>query len=322
MDDNRKHQDTDFSEDDMRLLYALGEATGDLPSADETQSAWAAFEAKHRTDSRRRRSRKAAKWALAAAAAVAVVVLVMPWQRLRDVTEGLETFTAMYVPQHVEQTVKGGNAVISTPAATTLQAVLPDGTRVLLGASSRIEYPRNFDGLQTREVKLTGKARFEVKHDAAKPFTVHADGLDARVLGTVFDVSTYPGTHGSVTLYSGKVQVSAGGGVRPETLKPGQRAMFDGKQGLKVTAVDMQAAAGWSNGMFSFDDARLEDVMAEIGAWYNVSVSFLSRKPLDVRVHFNIPRTVTLRQAVEALNDMGMAVFSYDGKRISVSDKK
>lgn len=32
MDDNRKHQDTDFSEDDMRLLYALGEATGDLPS--------------------------------------------------------------------------------------------------------------------------------------------------------------------------------------------------------------------------------------------------------------------------------------------------
>ena len=226
MDDNRKHQDTDFSEDDMRLLYALGEATGDLPSAGETQSAWAAFEAKHRTDIRRRRSRKAAIWALAAAAAVAIVVLVMPWQRLRDVTEGLETFTAMDVPQHVEQTMKGGNTVISTPAATTLQAVLPDGTRVLLGASSRIEYPRSFDGLTAREVKLTGKARFEVKHDAAKPFIVHADGLDARVLGTVFDVSTYPGTHGSVTLYSGKVQVSAGNGVRPETLKPGQRAML------------------------------------------------------------------------------------------------
>lgn len=321
MDDNRKHQDTDFSEDDMRLLYALGEATGDLPSAGETQSAWAAFEAKHRTDSRRRRSRKAAIWALTATAAVAIVVLVMPWQRLRDVTEGLETFTAMDVPQHVEQTVKGGNAIISTPAATTLQAVLPDGTRVLLGASSRIEYPRSFDGLQTREVKLTGKARFEVKHDAAKPFTVHADGLDARVLGTVFDVSIYPGTHGSVTLYSGKVQVSAGGGVRPETLKPGQRAMFDGRQGLKVTAVDTQAAAGWSHGMFSFDDARLEDVMAEIGAWYNVSVSFLSRKPLDVRVHFNIPRTVTLRQAVEALNDMGIATFRYDGKRMVVKEK-
>ena len=321
MDDNRKHQDTDFSEDDMRLLYALGEATGDLPSAGETQSAWAAFEAKHRTDSRRRRSRKAAIWTLTATAAVAIVVLVMPWQRLRDVAEGLETFTAMDVSQHVEQTVKGGNAIISTPAATTLQAVLPDGTRVLLGASSRIEYPRSFDGLQTREVKLTGKARFEVKHDAAKPFTVHADGLDARVLGTVFDVSIYPGTHGSVTLYSGKVQVSAGGGVRPETLKPGQRAMFDGRQGLKVTAVDTQAAAGWSHGMFSFDDARLEDVMAEIGAWYNVSVSFLSRKPLDVRVHFNIPRSITLQQVVEALNDMGIAAFRYDGKRMVVKEK-
>lgn len=136
-----------------------------------------------------------------------------------------------------------------------------------------------------------------------------------------FDVSTYPGTHGSVTLYSGKVQVSAGNGDRSETLKPGQRAMLDGKQGLKVTAVDMQAAAGWSNGMFSFDDARLEDVMAEIGAWYNVSVSSLSRKPLDVRVHFNIPRTVTLQQAVEALNDMGIAAFRYDGKRVVVKEK-
>lgn len=322
MNDSRKHQDTDFSEDDMRLLYALGEATGDLPSADETQSAWAAFESGHRTEGRQRRSRKAAIWALAAAAAVAIVVLVMPWQRLRNVTEGFEAFTAMDIPQHVEQTERGGNTIISTPAATTLQAVLPDGTRVLLGASSRMEYPRSFDGQQTREVKLTGKARFEVKHDDAKPFIVHAGGLDARVLGTVFDVSTYPGTRGSVTLYSGKVQVSAGNGGSPETLKPGQQAMLDGKQGLKVATVDMEVAAGWSRGMFSFDDARLEDVMAEIGAWYNVSVSFLSRRPLDVRVHFNIPRSMTLQQAVGALNDMGMAAFSYDGKRISVSDKK
>ena len=185
-----------------------------------------------------------------------------------------------------------------------------------------MEYPKDFNGKPAREVKLVGMARFDVRHDNKRPFTVHAEGLDARVLGTVFDVSTYPGASRKVTLYSGKVQVCDAGGGPAETLKPGYQAVFSGKRGIKVSPADLQAAAGWSRGMFCFDNARLEDVMREVGAWYNVSVVFVSRKPLGVRVHFNIPRSMSLQQVVEALNDMGAAVFSYDGKRVEISEKR
>lgn len=322
MNDNTKRHDTDFSKADLDLLCALGEATGDIPQDGDTQAAWAEFAAKHRAKDRRRHTVKMVIWAAVAVAAVALVAVLLPWQRLSTSGDALEAFAAMDVPQGVEQSESGGSITVCTPAATVQPVVLPDGTHVLLGAGSRLEYEKDFNGKQAREVKLVGMARFEVRHDSHRPFTVHAEGLDARVLGTVFDVSTYPGASRKVTLYSGKVQVSDGGGGRAETLKPGHQAVLSGKRGIDVSPVDLQAAAGWSRGMFCFDNARLEDVMREVGAWYNVSVVFTSRKPLDVRVHFNIPRSMSLQQVVEALNDMGAATFIYDGNRVEISEKR
>lgn len=322
MNDNTKRHDTDFSEADLDLLCALGEATGDMPQDGDTQAAWAEFAAKHRAKGRRRRAVRAAIWAAVAVAAVALVAVLMPWQRLSTSGDAVEAFTAMDVPQGVEQSERGGRVTVSTPAATVQPVVLPDGTHVLLGAGSRLEYEKDFGGRPEREVKLVGMARFDVRHDNKRPFTVHAEGLDARVLGTVFDVSTYPGASRKVTLYSGKVQVCDADGDLAETLKPGYQAVLSGKRGIRVSPADLQAAAGWSRGMFCFDNARLEDVMREVGAWYNVSVVFVSRKPLDVRVHFNIPRSMSLQQVVEALNDMGAAAFSYDGKRVCISEKR
>ena len=322
MNDNTKRHDTEFSEADLDLLCALGEATGDMPQDGDTQAVWAAFATKHCAKGRRRRTVRTAIWAALAVAAVALVAVLLPWQRFSTSGDAIEAFAAMDVPQGVEQSERGGRITVSTPAATVQPVVLPDGTHVLLGAGSRLEYEKDFGGRPERVVKLTGMARFDVRHDGKRPFTVHAEGLDARVLGTVFDVSTYHGASRKVTLYSGKVQVCDADGGSAETLKPGYQAVLSGEQGIKVSPVDLQAAAGWSRGMFCFDNARLEDVMREVGAWYNVSVVFASRKPLDVRVHFNIPRSMSLQQVVEALNDMGAAVFSYDGKRVEISEKR
>ena len=56
MTDNRTFDNkTPLGKDDTRLLYALGEATGDLPTEDEVRKAWAAFEAKREAETRRKR---------------------------------------------------------------------------------------------------------------------------------------------------------------------------------------------------------------------------------------------------------------------------
>ena len=44
-----------LEKDDLSLMYTLGEALGDLPTDDETQQAWAEFEAKHYRTNRRRK---------------------------------------------------------------------------------------------------------------------------------------------------------------------------------------------------------------------------------------------------------------------------
>lgn len=44
-----------LEKDDLSLLYTLGEAQGDMPTDDETQQAWAEFEAKHYRADRRRK---------------------------------------------------------------------------------------------------------------------------------------------------------------------------------------------------------------------------------------------------------------------------
>ena len=318
MSDDIRNVKEDFNDDDLRLLYALGEALGDKPTEEETQEAWARFEAARRGEGRRRRRLRATLAAALAAAAVIAAAVLMPWGRLAGGAEAAGAYVAAELPTSVTRSAEGPTAAVTTPPATTAEVSLPDGSTVLLGAGSRIEYPKSFSGASTREVKLSGMARFKVRHDGGKPFIVHADGLTTEVLGTEFDVRSYAGVSHTVTLYSGKVSVKADGTKRNAVLKPGQQAVFDGRQSIQITRADINAADGWTHGMFIFDDARLQDVVNEIGSWYNKSVVFRSKKELDTRVHFTLPRDIPIKDALRALRDMGIAKLRYDGEKIEV----
>lgn len=307
-----------LEKDDLSLMYTLGEALGDLPTDDETQQAWAEFEAKHYRTNRRRKIVRLSIGVVAAAAVVLAAVLFVPWNRLTALQYGSGTFIAADLPDGIVRTVDGGKRIVSTPTATTLTVVLPDGTHVLLGAGSRIEYPESFDGQPTREVRLTGMARFDVHHDKSQPFIVHADGVRAEVLGTVFDIRAYPNISHSVTLYSGKVRVRDDSGRHTVTLKPGQMATLGGRRDVKVAQADLTAMAGWTHGMFIFDNERLEDVMNDIGSWYNTSIVFTDRRAADTRVHISLPRSTSLSDVLCALNDMGVAKFTLAGNKVTV----
>jgi len=80
--------------------------------------------------------------------------------------------------------------VISKPGART-KLLLPDGTEVWLNSGSKLNYKKDFN-THFREVELEGEAFFDVVKDAAHPFIVHTSGIDVKVLGTVFNVKSYP----------------------------------------------------------------------------------------------------------------------------------
>jgi ferric-dicitrate binding protein FerR (iron transport regulator) len=67
---------------------------------------------------------------------------------------------------------------------------LPDGSKVVLNANSKLEYPPGFSN-NTREVYLDGEAYFDIAHDPGKPFIVHTGSISTRVLGTAFNINAY-----------------------------------------------------------------------------------------------------------------------------------
>src|SRR5688572_9543978 len=77
-----------------------------------------------------------------------------------------------------------------TPNGQRATVTLGDGSRVVLNAGSRLRYAAAI-ARGSRDVYLDGEAYFEVTHDAARPFRVHAHGSVAHDLGTRFTVRAY-----------------------------------------------------------------------------------------------------------------------------------
>ena len=87
------------------------------------------------------------------------------------------------------------------------RSMLPDGSTVWLNAGSRLHYINDFNG-ETREVSLEGEAYFDIAKKENQPFIVHTGGIRIRVLGTAFNVKSYPEDRNvETTLFHGRVQV-------------------------------------------------------------------------------------------------------------------
>ena len=98
--------------------------------------------------------------------------------------------------------------VSTKPGSRMTQIQLPDGSVVRLNSSSSLTYDKNF-GKNVREVNLTGEAFFDVTKDSSHPFIIHTNVIDIKVLGTAFNVKSYPNDALTETsLIRGKVEVT------------------------------------------------------------------------------------------------------------------
>ena len=150
---------------------------------------------------------------------------------------------------------------------------LPDGTVVWLNSESRLVYPDQFaDGKRT--VNLVGGAYFEVVRDEKKPFIIKAGDVDVEVLGTSFNISSYPFKDNIETaLLSGSVKIS-GPSVRREIyLKPNE--VFEYKKDLhavSVKSVNASLYADWIKDRLVFDNRPLSDILISMEGWYNMDI--------------------------------------------------
>lgn len=317
---------------DARLSQIFGEALGDEPSKEETLAAWEAFEKKHisseeehlsfEKESIVKNEKKVSKariltWITASVAVAASLFLFIfrSSQEISQPTEfSMELFSEVTSPKQVEQTLSDGYCVVSTPAATTTLVTLSDGTRVMLNANSKLEYPASFDDAEVREVRLKGEAHFEVTKNPHRPFVVKAGEMQTQVLGTIFDVKAYRKDAPKVTLMEGKVKVS--NADTEVEMHPGQTATLQSDK--IVVSRASSSVSDWLEGDFDMDQVTLAEAMSDIGAWYNKTVVFQSQANMDKLIHFRFSRRASLQEIITALNEMGVAKVRMEKGKIMV----
>lgn len=85
---------------------------------------------------------------------------------------------------------------------------LPDSSLATVYPKSQIKFENEFKG-PLRTVYLNGKARFKVRKNPNRPFSVYAGGLKTTALGTSFTINTLARKHFvTVKLHTGKIKVT------------------------------------------------------------------------------------------------------------------
>ncbi|RKD92540.1 FecR family protein [Mangrovibacterium diazotrophicum] len=198
---------------------------------------------------------------------------------------------------------------------------LADGTVVTINSDSHLKFPVLFTG-ETREVWLTGEAYFEVEHNPAKPFIVHASGAATRVLGTEFNVKAYrDDSFEEVTLVNGSVEYSAG--ENQVRLKPGYQvhAELNSTDILKAQPVDTYMYTAWKDGTMYFDDISLEELMIRLNRWYDFDYEFKDDALKERLFTGGVKKNDDLQKIFSLIGMVNDVSFSIKDNRI-LMDKK
>ena len=186
------------------------------------------------------------------------------------------------------------------------QIQLSDGTTVLLNSGSKLTYPEAFDG-NTREVKLTGEAYFQVKSDQEHPFYVDLNGYKIKATGTSFNISNYPGDKEiSTFLEHGKVSMLMDKGknqLEPIRLNENEIVIMNKAQNqYKIQSTDGSKYLGWIKGLLILKKDSINNLADRLGRWYNAEIIFDEKLAESGYVFTATFKQETLEEAMKLLS--------------------
>ena len=236
-------------------------------------------------------NRKVYRW-LAAACVAALMVLGGFYFFNRNHTKGDKNNIAASGNQNEMITQKGAKSKV----------VLTDGTVVFLNADSKLSYGKDFN-TQEREVTLSGEGFFDVTHDENRPFIIHTEKADIKVLGTAFNVKNYPkDVYMETSLLRGKIEVTlkdeAGKKIilnpseklivsKANLLANNKMMKSDQRNLLSVTHITMKDSVAvetfWMHNKVAYINKPLHEITAELERLFNVNVVYKSENTKNYR---------------------------------------
>ena len=220
--------------------------------------------------------------------------------------------------------VQGEELVYNTmriPVGGFYQLALSDGSKVWLNSMTELRFPVAFTG-EERKVYLTGEAYFEVAPDSKHPFiVVTEEGMEVKVYGTEFNMSTYQ--HGVVqtVLVSGKVGIRVNATGKEVMLAPKQMAEYSEKTGMvRVEEADPYRYIAWKDGEFVFERETIEEIMERLGRWYDVKVFYENESLKQKRFTGVISRYENIEQVLRLIEGPATLRFEVKGHVVMVKD--
>lgn len=190
--------------------------------------------------------------------------------------------------------------------------LLADGSRMTLNSASSADVDL---GKHRRVIHLlSGEALFQVSHDPARPFDVHADGAVVRAIGTEFNIDIRS-SYAAVTVVQGRVAIMNGaqaslpvpggpqGGLGPQSFPaPAGALLLEAAERVIITPAgmgnpqrvdDLSATTAWTRGQLVFDSRPLGEVVAELnrsgGQRIVIASSLLRRRKVTGAIQLDDP---------------------------------
>ena len=218
--------------------------------------------------------------------------------------------------------VQGEGMIYNTmriPVGGFYQLALSDGSKVWLNSMTEFRFPVAFTG-EERKVYLTGEAYFEVAPNSKHPFiVVTEEGMEVKVYGTEFNMSTYQ--HGVVqtVLVSGKVGIRVNATGKEVMLAPRQMAEYSEKTGMvRVEDTDPYRYIAWKDGEFVFERETIEEIMERLGRWYDVKVFYENESLKQKRFTGVISRYEDIEQVLRLIEGPATLRFEVKGNVVTV----
>lgn len=194
--------------------------------------------------------------------------------------------------------------VVITSGLDPREVILPDGSRVVLNTDSRISYPRKFES-NIRTVEFEGEGYFTVETNPQKPFVIHADRFQVKVVGTEFNLKAYREESTMETaLIKGRVEIYGQDGKEQlAILDPDQKfvadkdGMLHSQSGKTETREYMEVIPlpytkdveeipvdiAWKEGKLAFHTTSLEDIARQIKRKHGITIRFQNEEAKGYR---------------------------------------
>jgi len=118
-------------------------------------------------------------------------------------------------------------------------------------------------------------------------------------------------------LVEGGVQIERKG--RVDKLKPGQQAVLEGSE-ICIRTVNVEEQVAWRNGVFSFSQCRLENIMEELARWYDVDVFYMNQQVKNYHFSAWFKRSSSINEVISILEKTQKISLDLKGRILTVKD--